>query len=300
MPRTDIHRPSVIIPEDYDYVGLECIKIESVGDVFLTDELRKEIKRHMTMTGGEYARNHSAGNCHICGAHCIYTVVFHHRPSNSYIRTGSDCADKLDMSYNTGAMNAFRTACKEAMELHAGKKKAQAILADANLSAAWGVYMTDYSGSNNFPPNEEMTIREMVGKLVRFGSISDKQIAFLGALLNRIDERAVIEAKRQAEKDAAAPVPTGKIAVEGVVVATKSVETMYGDTLKMVVLSDDGWKVFGSIPDCLYSGGHPIKGCRVRFNATVEASPTDDKFGFFKRPTKAVFVSVPEEYNATP
>jgi len=280
MARTDIHRPSAIIPTDYEFVGMICPVI-SIGDCRVVDINRGQIKRHMDRTGGDYSHHTHGGSCHICGAHCVYLCVYYHELTNTYIRTGMDCAEKLDMACAREDMTAFRTACKEAQDLTAGKRKAQATLTAEGLDAAWAIYLAEYN-----PAYEESTIRDIVGKLVKYGSVSDKQFAFVRSLLARIDNRAAAEAQRQAQREAAKPVPTGKVQIEGLVVSTKVQDTMYGSVIKMVVVSDDGWKVFGTVPDSLL-GNSPLKGALVRFNATVEASQDDNKFGFFKRPTKA-------------
>lgn len=104
--RTDIHRPSAINPAEYEYVGPEHIKIEGFGDCAYVLEMRRRIQEHMTRTGGTYAHVETTGNCQVCGSvNMIYSVLFYHRPSNTYIRTGQDCADKLDMGYNRNEVN---------------------------------------------------------------------------------------------------------------------------------------------------------------------------------------------------
>ena len=53
----------------------------------------------------------------------------------------------------------------------------------------------------------------------------------------------------------------------------------------MLVKDDLGFKVLGSVPAKLAKA----KGRSVSFSATVQPSEDDEKFGFFKRPTKATF-----------
>ena len=60
--RTDTHRPSAIIPDDYQYVACECIKTE--GDIELCDlqhENRQIIREHMAQTGGTYSKHEHGG-----------------------------------------------------------------------------------------------------------------------------------------------------------------------------------------------------------------------------------------------
>ena len=100
--------------------------------------------------------------------------------------------------------------------------------------------------------------------------------------------RAAQEA-REAEQAAiyatAESCPTGKVKISGIVLTTKWQESMYGSTLKMLVQDDRGFKVWGSVPSNLYDA----KGRSVSFSAAIQPSEDDDKFGFFKRPTKAKF-----------
>lgn len=100
----------------------------------------------------------------------------------------------------------------------------------------------------------------------------------------KVAAAAAQRAAEQAELDAAEPCPTGRVAITGEILATKLQESYYGDTWKMLVKDDRGFKVWGSIPSSL----HASRGARVTFMAAVEPSRDDDKFGFYKRPTKAV------------
>ena len=80
--RTDVHAPSRINPEDYEWVGIEYKKQDGdpLGDAMELKWMREQIERHMKKTGGDYSNHEHGGNCHVCGAHCIYTVLFYHRP----------------------------------------------------------------------------------------------------------------------------------------------------------------------------------------------------------------------------
>ena len=85
--------------------------------------------------------------------------------------------------------------------------------------------------------------------------------------------------------------PPGRQAFAGEVLATKWKDTDFGPVYKMLVQDDRGFKLWGSVPKNI----DPGRGERVAFMATVEPSRDDSRFGFFKRPTKAIILDTEEE-----
>lgn len=312
--RTDIHTPSRIVPSDYQYVAVWTMNIQGIGDCQFMLQERETVRRHMAQTKGTYAHVETSGSCQVCGnVQAIYLALFYHEKTNTYLRLGFDCTQKLEMSGDLKAFNLFRKNVQNAREAQAGKRKAIAILGDLGLSEAWDIFTADYpvhpndcaaagqdsnsddNGAfhactcdvdsrrklyNSFP---ESTIRDIVGKLVRYGSVSPKQTDFIGKLLKQIVDRPIVEAQRKAEADAAGPVPTGRVLMTGVVVGTKQVEgksfSYHDDGIrtKLIIKLENGSKVYGN------RFANLEKGQTVTFTATVEASKTDPKFGFYKR-----------------
>jgi hypothetical protein len=316
MERTDIHRPSVIIPSDYEEVAVWTMNIQGLGEAEFMLRERETIRKHMEQTKGTYARVDTTGSCQVCGnVQAIYLVLFYHAKTNTYIRVGFDCTAKLGFCSNIKSLNLFRKNVANARENQAGKRKAIAILSDLNLIEAWDIFSEAYPahsdgcaalGTNQFgddngahhPCNcdvnsrrrefdryEERTIRDIVNRLVQYGSISDKASNFIRILLKKIIDRPIIEAQRQAEKDAAGPVPVGRVTMTGEVIGLKEVQGQsfhYGDSglrTKLIIKLENGSKVYGNRFNNLN------KGDIVTFTATVEASKDDSKFGFYKRPT---------------
>lgn len=111
--------------------------------------------------------------------------------------------------------------------------------------------------------------------------LTDKQAAALLKAGLRAQADAI-----EASKPRAA-VASGKQLITGEIVSTKWVESQYGETLKMLIKTDGGAKLWGTLPRALTEVEGEIKGRRVQFSATVEASKDDPYFGFFSRPTKA-------------
>jgi hypothetical protein len=312
--RTDVHTPSRIIPSDYEYVGVWTMNIQGLGDAEFILREREAIRAHMTRTAGDYAHVDTTGSCQVCGnVQAIYLALFWHRPTNTYVRVGFDCTSKLEMSGDERAFNLFRKNVQNAREAQAGKRKAIAILGDNGLSAAWDIFTAEFpkhledckaAGVNSFGDDNgvenpctcdrevrcrefdafpERTIRDIVGKLVKYGSVSEKQMGFIATLLKQITDRPIVEAQRQAEKDAAGPVPTGRVQMTGTVLMVKEYDKprfSYHDSdtvTKVLIRLENGSKVMGARFENIE------KGETVTFTATVEASKDDPKFGFFKR-----------------
>ena len=130
-------------------------------------------------------------------------------------------------------------------------------------------------------PLQNEFLRDLLNKVIRYGSLSEKQ---LSAARRAIDRDALYRAERLADAALAADVPTGRIEVIGEVMSIKD----KGWGPKMIVKHADGWKVWGSVPSSLTVA----VGDTVKFTATVTASDNDTKFGFFKRPVSAQVVQV--------
>ena len=200
--RTDIHRPSAIKPNPRITNLWPCTisgarKLD-IDEVFANREAFETINRHREMTGGRYSQHEHGGTCHICGACAMYLAVYYHRATNTYIQTGEDCAQKMDMG-NVEDFMPLRRAMANARAAHAGKMRAAAILGDLGLSRAWELYTTDdtadliaagamidrYPGSQweDLPAEtrdvvcrycntrEYDTLLDMVSKMVRYGDL---------------------------------------------------------------------------------------------------------------------------------
>ena len=194
--RTDIHRPSAIRPDDYEFVAMFFPEPNTPDAAYALSEARATFNRHMEChPGARFSGHEHGGTCHVCGAYARTTAIFYHSGSNSYVRMGQDCAAKVGM----GVDDAFRAARTEADALRKAKKGkllAKATLAEAGLDRAWDIYAATERAAFRY---EETTISDIVGKLVRYGSISDAQQGFLAKLLAKLDTRAAADAERAAK-----------------------------------------------------------------------------------------------------
>lgn len=287
--RTDIHSPKNISPKDYVLVGLQYVGPSHVGHELQLDYVNP-LENHMKRTGGTFSDHNHGGTCHVCGAHAHYLAVYYHKDTNTYIRTGFDCASKMDMQ-DQKAFKRFTKKVHDARDFVAGKQKALKTLEDAGLGDCWTIWQEP-------TPDffEEATITDIVSKLIRYGSISSKQEAFLAKLLKQINERGEKIKKEREEWENAAPCPEGRVVIVGEVLSVKWRDTIYGSVKKMRVRAKEGFVVWGTVPSEVKlpnvlgeeEGPSGIqKGDIVKFHARVKPSEDDKKFGVFSRPTKA-------------
>ena len=105
--------------------------------------------------------------------------------------------------------------------------------------------------------------------------------------------------KNHIERQAAEDIVLGKQVITGEVISAKWKSSQYGDSFKMLVKDERGFKVWGTVPtkimDSVVGDGNPItgddmKGVKVTFTATVTASDDDAQFGFYSRPTQAATI----------
>lgn len=125
------------------------------------------------------------------------------------------------------------------------------------------------------------------GTLITKGKISKNQEdAILEAFSRGV---ALEEAEAQRVKVSA---PEGKMTVVGTVVSIKAQENIFsyhgGSTMKMLVVSDEGWKTFGTVPSSILTDLKVSD--RVKFTATIKPSVDDAEFSYFSRPSKASII----------
>lgn len=117
--------------------------------------------------------------------------------------------------------------------------------------------------------------------------LSERQWAVLVRSSSQIVARVERAAARAAEAAAALPVPSGRLSIEGVVIARKWVDSDWGSTCKLMIKHDDGWRVWVTEPSSVQ--------CEIgdRCSMTVTITPSDDdhSFGFGSRPSKAQIVA---------
>ena len=111
--------------------------------------------------------------------------------------------------------------------------------------------------------------------------LSEAQADAAVSVFQQEQEFAAVEEARQASVP---PIETADgVSVEGEVVTTKWKDNQWGGGMKMLVLTDNEQKLWGTIPTTL---ADVQVGERVSFVANIAASTDDPIFGFFSRPRK--------------
>jgi hypothetical protein len=276
MARTDAHRPSAINPEDYNFVSCDYYGGNPFEMMEMIEE-RKRFRAHMERTGGKYNQQQNGGTCHICGANASYVAKFHHVPSNTYITTGMDCATKMDMG-DASLFTSFRKKVASGVRADkaakAGKAKAEIFLNDNGLLAAWNTYLAqeaNYRAHEGELGKEEQTVHDMVSKLIKYGTISEKQVAFIKNLVDRIANRATVEAEHAVKRAEQAAISKHvgtvgeRIDFELTVCFATSFETQFG-TMFVHVMNDAAGNVV------VYKGSNEIgkRGEALKVKATIK------------------------------
>ena len=122
------------------------------------------------------------------------------------------------------------------------------------------------------------SMRAYIGKA---GKLSEAQVKLLGNLSTRKQKRE----EQDAEFTTPVPETDTRIAIKGTVASVKWVSTNFGETQKMLVLCEAGYKLYGSVPSSI--ADKVARGATVAFTAKVQPSRDDKVFGFYSRPTKA-------------
>ena len=289
--RTDIHSPKNLIPKDYEFVAFSGFPDEEMVNSEWVAYNRDLLRLHMEATGGKFSSHYHGGSCHVCGnINAIYMVVFYHKPTNTYIRVGRECAEKIDTQAALGLESYVQNIRGESFRRNR-IKEAQEFLAARDLGVAWEVYDKIKKERGRAETREESIIYDIVNNLVLYGNLSDRQVEYLRKLLEKISSP-----KENNEVKPTDPLKEGRQEIEGVVLGIKFDEVWRVN--KVLVQLDSGHKVFGTYPvtvekfeDGSESFVPPARGIRIRFRASVKPSPKDPAFAYFSRPTNSQLVS---------
>lgn len=139
-------------------------------------------------------------------------------------------------------------------------------------------WLLNIEADNDYHRNLHMVVKYDLGDSKYIGLIASMIPAYRY-------HKGLILRREQMEAEIKTPVITGaEVEISGVIVKTDLHTNDYGVRSVMTVKDDRGFLVWGTVPAKIDG---VRKGDRVTFTASVEASNTDECFGFFKRPKKA-------------
>ena len=200
--------------------------------------------------------------CDCCGSTRLKhacTVV--HKPTLTAYWIGRDCATKL-LGMADGAFSKMSVALAERGECK--RRFASWVTRNPQHAdiVAWAGASDHYIAS------------DLISRLRRYGSLSEKQVELLYKIKNQIAEKAAAKAN---EPTPTAPAPSGRVKVSGTVIGTKSIEGRFGFTRKALIQLTDFNKVWVT---CSENKGDAI----VTFTATFTVSANDSHFATGSRP----------------
>lgn len=285
--RTDIHRPSA--PE-FDPGAYHCMGVWDMNPEFpnpVVVQFRMQVVNHL-IDQGYHAGPGSSHQCGHCGTRIRYAALMAHRGVKEWIWVGETCLDER-FTLEAGEFQRLRESARLNRE-RATRVEKQTAMVEANPVLAWAFYPDALEECGVF-------VRDIAERMRHRADLSERQIAAFATAIARdtewADRRAAREAERLVKVDAGVQVPEGKVTIVGTVVHTKWQYDAYSDTdiPKMLVESEDGWKVYGTIPAAIRAADGLIpNGTKVSFVATVKGKPGDPTFGFASRPTKAAIL----------
>lgn len=294
MKRTDLAAPTMIDPAAFTFVAGVYFgsNANEDFDAMLGDWFAEKDE---TGKAGWYAKKPEVlkkfpplveqsnfvrrGTCDHCGACFDWGSVYQHT-SGGHIVVGNICADKTLSHPSRLELDVSRMKAKIAAARKAARN-AEAARAQATQEGFEYLYTDTHT---------DRLLADIAQKGLQYGGLSPRQIELVKKIHSgtpreweiKRDEKA---AARAAEEVAALPVPVtdARISVEGVVLTIREQDGFMGATvMKMLVKTTQGFKLWGTRP----SGLGIQQGTKVAFMCTVERSHKDEKFGFFKRPTK--------------
>jgi hypothetical protein len=311
--RTDVHRPSALDPEAYEYQAAGDYGSPSGSEPADLRELNNAIAR-LEDAGYTMADHQVEGSCGHCGAHHRFVALVAREDIHEMLLVGEQC---LSNRFDSGLSHARFQELRKAAQLNRERTRIDARVAafvEAHPVAAWLSYVgnIDEPGTVYLPFDEfegyahvdeaastyvsKVTgtwkqfdiLRDLGDKLRRYAELSDKQVALVDRLLTQVSERYEAHLEREATKADVPAAPEGRVAFEGEVVSVKFYDNDFGGTTKILVVTDAGWKAFVARPAAIWEAE---KGDRVALTATLERSATDHTFAKGSRPAKARIVA---------
>jgi len=284
--RLDVHAPSSTEFDPSLYTLRGCFDNNHMGQDFFSETIKDlENKGYSFGYGGP-------GRCGHCGTAIRYFALLSREDVKEIIAVGQQCLDNRFSIATAEEFHKLRESARLNRERADLEERLDNMRENPSLAR-----LLDNDWTNDF-------LADVRRKALESGRLTDIQISAVERTIEREDRKArwAEERRNEAQKLAEAGVkaPEGKVEVTGVVTSAKKHESPYGESIKIVVKSDEGWKVWLTAPSGLLANVDTqeidqVRGAllnkRIRFTATLTKSPNDETFAFAKRPMKATFVT---------
>lgn len=286
--RTDSHRPSA---PDFDPAGYVLIDVFDLHPEEGDAAWFAQTEQRCLNAGISWAAHvGDRGVCGHCGAHLRYAALVHHGATDTMMFVGSTCLDERFTGVTAARFAQLRANAAAKAEATRERNRRHELAAEglAFVSAGPALLVElSYAGNGGVVDGNDF-LSDIARKVFQYGNLSDRQV---DAALAAIERGMKWEAEKVAEKveRPSAPAPQGRVVVTGTVVMTKWYANDFGETLKMIVRDDTGFRVFVSVPGSLMGVGID-RDSRVSFTASLTQSEDDPTFAFGKRPTKASLI----------
>lgn len=287
--RTDIHRPSAPEFDPEAYTCLGTFELGRVGAKARTIALAAA-----TADGHTFAPSQRGRQCGHCGAHLTYAALMLHR-NGDLIWVGETCLD----GRFAGTRADFDRLRQDSKAVREAEKRA-ALFVVHLVDAVTRSPVLEVLGNTDAMANElaySLEFASSVREQLHRKPASEKQVTALAAAIEK--DRAHQAARAEEETGPRIPVPVGQQDVAGVVQSVKPAPGYSYDSpdvMKMLVVDERGFRVYGTIPASLLrmaEGATNLVGRIVEFSAVLKASNGDDEsFGFFSQPKDPALVSV--------
>ena len=275
MKRTDIHRPGMIQPHLYNFIGWYYLGLGGqAGVLALSDTLKAFRLSEECWDFGALTFGHF-GKCGVCGARFAMGEVWQHVDTMDFVHVGHDCAEKYDLVSGTNwtALQDMRDRSLKAQKTAARNVKRKAAMA------------LQYPGLEAALKTNHRIVKDIASRYEDGVTLSEKQVQLVFKLANQVAARAA------EPQEAHVSAPEGRVTVRGTMVSKRSHESAFGTCLKMTVkveTPEGSWLAWGTVP----SNINPEVGATVEFTATLSRSHDKPFFAFFKRPTNGSVIPV--------
>lgn len=284
MTRTDIHRPSApeFNPENYSFVTCFDLHPEQGDKTVRVAVINKYISQgYRFAVAGE--------GCGHCGKSIRYAALVLHAPTMEMLYIGEQCLANRFENMTKAQFQALRESARLNRDRITRKQKREEFIAAHPEVQMLLAYEREVEAIPTF-------LSSLTFALERDGELSEKQLAWIEPAIIRDREQTARAIARKAEADAlrksGVRAPSGRVTVKGKIVGFKTVESdVFGDTLKMIVQSVEGWKVYVTAPA---SASNANVGDEVSFAAQLTPSQDDVLFAFGKRPTQFTVINTKE------